>query len=102
VTFNYYKGCRVDYYSDEEGSPTTSQVTLPELKQNSTSDNDKKQNSTSDNDYKQNSTSDNDGNKEANNTGNANNPGNTNNKGSLLDDYADVSCEMPDYMGGDD
>jgi hypothetical protein len=26
----------------------------------------------------------------------------TNNKGSLLDEYADTSTEMPDYIGGDD
>ena len=28
--------------------------------------------------------------------------GSSNQKGSLIDDYADTSTEMPDYFGGDD
>jgi hypothetical protein len=72
------KDCRVEYSSEEEETPTPSKVTFPEFKGSpSKTDNIDSSNTTDDN-------------KEISN------------KGSLLDDYADTSTEMPDYMGGDE
>jgi hypothetical protein len=73
--------CRVEYSSEEEETPTPTKVTFPEFKQDNSS-------SKIDN-------------KEINSSNNADNK-EINKKDSLLDDYADTSTEMPDYMGGDD
>jgi len=81
--------CRVDYSSNEEDTPTPTKVTFPEFKQNSSSTNADKETSSSINTDKETNSSTNT-NKEINKTD------------SLLDDYADTSTEMPDYMGGDD
>jgi hypothetical protein len=88
------KDCRVEYSSDEEDTPTPTQMTFPELPQNDPSSSTSNDPSSSTSNNPSSSTD----NSSSSNTDNEEISKND----SLLDDYADTSTEMPDYIGGDD
>lgn len=90
--------CRVDYSSNEEDTPTPTKVTFPEFREDSSSTNASIETGSSINTDKETNSSTN----TIETSSSTNTNIETSKTDSLLDDYADTSTEMPDYMGGDD